>query len=137
MAAKSSNSHKRGAAAPAKRAKQAADVNEPASRLMMAAGISDLTRAEDVSVVADRVGTLAGVVAQAGVTDLAEGAELLDKATDVEVMSALVGTLSAEDLERGMELARMGGELQVASRIVGRMQMPVLCAFLESRGDAL
>ena len=43
----------------------------------LAAGASDLTRAEDALLVAERVADLSSVVAAAGVVDMAQGAELL------------------------------------------------------------
>ena len=49
----------------------------------LAAGASDLTRAEDALFVAERLSDLSGVVAAAGVVDMAEGAELLAASDDV------------------------------------------------------
>jgi hypothetical protein len=102
-----------------------------------AAGVHDLTRADDMALVAQRMGSLGKIVGQAGAQDVAEGIELLAASDDIEGMSSLVGLLSMGDLERGMQLARLSGELQVAGRIVTRLQMPVLAAFLGSRGDQL
>jgi len=115
---------------------EAREVNA-ASRMLLAAGVSDLTRAEDVAIVADRLGTLSEVVATAGVMDIAEGADLLEAATDVDIMSAVVGTMTSEVLERGLDLARLSGELQAVGRIVRRMRHPVLADFLSDRGSVL
>ena len=49
----------------------------------LAAGASDLTRAEDAFVVSQRLSDLSGVVAAAGAVDVAQGAELLAKSEDV------------------------------------------------------
>src|SRR5215831_1033279 len=106
---------------------------DAASRLLLAAGVRDMTHADDVKNVANRVGALSQVVALAGARDLAHGADLLEAATDVEIMSALVGTMSRSDLERGMELARLSGEFQAVGRIVKRLQMRILSAYLLDR----
>ena len=70
-------------------------------RMETAAGVSDLTRAEDAAVVASRVKTLSDVVGVAGVVDVAEGAEMLATSEDVGVMSAMVGLMGEDDLETG------------------------------------
>src|SRR5262245_25201763 len=57
---------------------------DAASRLLLAAGVQDMTRAEGVEKVAERIGTLSSVVAAAGARDIAHGADLLEAATDVE-----------------------------------------------------
>src|SRR6476646_7313448 len=96
-----------------------------AGRAAMAAGASDLTRAQDAQIVADRVAVLSDVVATAGVVDMAEGVDLLTASEDVEVMSALVGLMSMDDLEQGLSLARLAGELWAVSDVVGLLQMPI------------
>jgi hypothetical protein len=103
----------------------------------LAAGASDLTRARDVTVVAERMSDLSGVVAAAGVTDVAQGAELLAKSEDVAALSALVGLMGEDDLERGLELARLAGELEAVGNVVTRLQMPVLAKFLAKRSASL
>jgi len=103
----------------------------------LAAGASDLTRAEDALIVADRLETLSQVVAVAGALDLEQGAELLANSVDIEVMSAIVGLMSYEALDRGLELARIGGELDTVRRVVDQLKMPVLTEFLMRRGERL
>jgi hypothetical protein len=85
-------------------------------------------------VVAERVSTLSEIVEAAGVTDVAEGLEMLEASEDVDLMGAMVGLMSADDLERGLELARMAGELWSVGNVVDLLEMPVLSAFLASRG---
>ena len=87
--------------------------------------------------VADRLSTLADVVADAGVDDLVEGAELLMASDDVQAMSAAVGLMSLGDLDLGLELSRMAGELQTLSDVVYTLEMPVLAAVLGDRGQSL
>ena len=111
----------------------AGDVAAVAGAEAMAAA-SDLTRAVDAEVVADRLGTLADVVGAAGVTDVAEGAELLMASEDVGAMGAAVGLMSLGDLDRGLELSRIAGELQTLSDVVDTLEMPVLSAVLNDRG---
>src|SRR5262249_5960309 len=106
---------------------------DAASRLLLAAGVRDMTHADDVKNVANRVGALSQAVALAVARDLAHSADRLRAASDVEIMSALVGTMSRSDLERGMELARLSGEFQAVGRIVKRLQMRILSAYLLDR----
>ena len=106
-------------------------------RMETAAGVSDLTRAEDAAVVASRVKTLSDVVGVAGVVDVAEGAEMLATSEDVGVMSAMVGLMGEDDLETGLELARIAGELWAVSDVVDMLQMPALTEFLAERGELL
>ena len=103
----------------------------------VAAGSSDLTRAADAALVAERVQQLSEVVSMAGVTDVEEGVDMLMKGGDVRTMGAIVGLMSREELERGMGLARLAGELSVAGDVVDILQMPVLADFLEERGMRL
>jgi hypothetical protein len=103
----------------------------------VAAAASDLTRAVDAEVVADRLSTLSDIVGTAGVVDMAEGAEMLSTSEDVEAMSAVVGLMSLSDLERGLELGRLAGELWTISDVVDTMNMPVLSAVLDDRGQKL
>src|SRR5512136_176076 len=102
-----------------------------------AAASSDLTRAADAALVADRVKDLSEIVAAAGVTDVSEGVDMLMKGGDVRAMGAIVSMMSREELERGLELARLAGELWTVSDVVGVLQMPVLAEFLEERGMRL
>ena len=87
---------------------------------VLASGASNLTRAVDAQIVAERVANLGSVVAAAGTVDLAQGAELLAKSEDVAALSAVVGLMSEDDLERGLELARLAGELQAVGQVVER-----------------
>jgi len=103
----------------------------------LAAGASDLTRAVDVQVVADRMATLSEAVATAGVADIAQGAQMLAASDDVEVMSAVVGLMGVADFENGLQLARLSGELETISDVLERLQMPVLSALLDDRGELL
>ena len=48
-----------------------------------------------------------------------------------------MGLMSVEDLESGLEVARTAGELWAVSDVVDLMEMPVLAAFLETRGELL
>ena len=102
---------------------------------MMAA--SDLTRAVDAEIVADRLSRLSAVVAAAGVNDIGQGAELIAAAENVEAISAAVGLMSVDDLETGLELGRLAGELRIFGRIVGQLEMPVLSAVLGDRSERL
>jgi len=99
-----------------------------------AAGASDITRAVDAAVVADRVQQISDIVGAAGVVDVAEGVEMLAKGENVEAWGAMVGLMSKADLERGLDLGRVAGELSTASKLVAMLQMPVLADFLEARG---
>jgi hypothetical protein len=100
----------------------------------VAAASSDLTRAEDAALAAQRMQQLSDAVGVAGVVDVAEGVDMVMKGGDVRAMSAIVGLMSREELDRGLELARLAGELWTVSDVVGMMQMPVLSDFLEERG---
>ena len=102
-----------------------------------AVAASDLTRAVDAAVVADRLSTLSGIVETAGIDDISQGADLLAHSEDVEAMSAIVGLMSYGDLERGLELARMAGELRAISDVTDALKMPVLTAVLADRGERL
>jgi len=107
-----------------------ADELEGARVVALAAGISDLTRAEDIEKAANRLGQLSDVVAAAGVADVAEGVALLATSEDIETMSALVGVMSEEDLEEGLKLARISGELRAATELTRRLHLPVLASIL-------
>ena len=115
----------------------AADELEGIAAGSLAAGVADVTRGTDATVVAGRVARLSSVVAAAGARDVAQGAELLAVSSDVEAMSAAVGVMAAADLEQGMLLGRLAGELRVVAALVSRMEMPVLAAFLASRSTTL
>ncbi|RIK20084.1 MAG: hypothetical protein DCC51_07965 [Anaerolineae bacterium] len=103
----------------------------------VAAGASDLTRAVDAAVVADRLSTLSEIVETAGIDDISQGADLIAHSEDVETMSAIVGLMSYGDLERGLELARLAGELEAVSHVTDALEMPVLTVFLSDRGAHL
>ena len=92
----------------------------------VAAAASDLTRAVDAEIVAERVQHLSEVVGEAGVVDVAEGVEMLMTGADVRAMGSLVGLISEEELKRGLELARMAGELWTISDVISVLEMPVL-----------
>ena len=62
-----------------------------------AAASSDLTRAADAALVADRVKDLSEIVAAAGVTDVSEGVDMLMKGGDVKAMGAIVSLMSREE----------------------------------------
>ena len=103
----------------------------------VAAGSSDLTRAADAALVADRMQELSEIVGAAGIVDVEEGVEMLMKGQDVRAMGAIVKLMSKEELERGLELARLAGELWTISDVAGVLDMPVLADFLEERGMRL
>ena len=103
----------------------------------VAAGASNVTRAVDAAVVADRLGTLSNVVAAAGVNDIAQGADLMMASDDVQAMSAAVGLMSLGDLESGLHLGRMAGELDTIAQVVAKLEMPMLAAILEDRSIEL
>ena len=103
----------------------------------LAAGASNLTRAVDAGIVAERMARLSETVAVAGVVDVAEGADMLAASDDVNVMSALVGLMSLEDAEHGLELARLAGELSAIGQVVEGLQMPLLTVFLAARSVRL
>jgi hypothetical protein len=107
------------------------------STVVFAKGASDLTRAVDEKVVADRMAILGEAVAIAGVMDIAEGAEMLAASDDVGVLSALVGMMSVEDIQHGLELARLSGELHTTGEMVAALKMPVLSTFLSERAARL
>ena len=98
---------------------------------------SDLTRAVDANIVADRLSKLSEVVATAGINDIGQGAELIAAADDVDAVSAAVGLMSVDDLDKGLELGRISGELRVLGRIVDQVEMPVLSAVLSDRSERL
>src|SRR5512143_1993852 len=102
-----------------------------------AAASSDLTRAADAALVADRVKDLSEIVGAAGVVDVEEGVDMLMKGGDVKAMGAIVKLMSKEELDRGMELARLAGELSVVGDVVGVLDFPVLAEFLGERGTLL
>ena len=115
---------------------EAGDMARTSAALGMA-GASDLTRAVDEKIVAERLGVLSDVVAGAGIVDVAEGAAILAESDDVNVMSALVGMMSEDSLDHGLELARLSGELQTVGELVAELKMPVLSAFLTARSTRL
>jgi hypothetical protein len=45
--------------------------------------------------------------------------------------------MSAADLERGLKIARIAGELRAVSDVIDLLKLPVLSAFLQSRGEEL
>ena len=102
-----------------------------------AAAASDLTRAVDAEVVADRLATLSDLVGVAGVNDISEGVDLLSASDDVDAMSAMVGLMSLGDVERGLELGRVAGELMTIANVVDELDMPILSAVLDDRGMQL
>ena len=60
----------------------------------VAAASSDLTRAEDAALAAERMQQLSDAVGVAGVVDVAEGVDMVMKGGDVRAMSAIVGLMS-------------------------------------------
>jgi hypothetical protein len=120
----------------AEKLQQADDLGSVAT-IAIAKGASDLTRAEDVNLMSNRMAVLSDVVATAGVADVAQGAEMLAASEDVGVVSALIGMMSADDLEHGLELARLSGELHTVSEMVDGLKMPVLANFLSARAARL
>ena len=102
-----------------------------------AAAASDLTRAVDAEVVAERLATLSDLVGAAGINDISEGVDLLSAADDVDAMSAMVGLMSLGDVERGLELGRVAGELMTIANVVDELDMPILAAVLDDRGMQL
>ncbi len=107
------------------------------STVAAAAGASDLTRAVDAEVVADRLAALSEVVGEASIDDILEGEDLLDAADDVDVMSAIVGLMSLGDAERGLAVGRVAGELATLAEVADGLEMPVLALILDSRGEQL
>jgi hypothetical protein len=103
----------------------------------LASGVGDLTRAVDANLMAARTARLSEAVAEAGIADMAQGAEMLAASNDVDVMSAIVGLMGVEDFENGLELARLSGELETISDVLERLQLPVLAALLDDRGERL
>jgi hypothetical protein len=67
----------------------------------MAAGASDLTRAEDALLAASRMADLSDVVEAAGAVDMAQGVELLAESEDVKTIGAIISLLSLDDLTTG------------------------------------
>jgi hypothetical protein len=103
----------------------------------VASASSNLTRAADAALVAERMQDLSEIVAAAGVVDVEEGVEMMMKGGDVKAMSAIVGLMSEEELERGLALARVAGELSTVGDMMDVLQMPVLAEFLADRGQQL
>jgi enoyl reductase-like protein len=105
--------------------------------VLIGKGASDLTRAEDERLMADRMCVLSQVVGAAGITDIEKGVEMLAASEDVNVVSALMGLMSLDDIEHGLELARLSGEMQTAGELVEAIRMPVLAGFLTKRSARL
>ena len=103
----------------------------------VAAGASDLTRATDAALAAERMQQLSDIVGEAGVVDVAEGVDMLIKGGDVRAMGAIVTLMSREELDRGLELARIAGEMWTVSDLAALLDMPMLADFLEERGTRL
>jgi len=45
--------------------------------------------------------------------------------------------MSAEDLDRGLKLARLAGEFGAVSDVIALVQLPMLAALMERRGENL
>ena len=103
----------------------------------VAAGASDLTRATDAALAAERMQQLSDIVGEAGVVDVAQGVDMLIKGGDVRAMGAIVTLMSREELDRGLELARIAGEMWTVSDLAALLDMPMLADFLEERGTRL
>jgi hypothetical protein len=103
----------------------------------IAVGAATLTRGADEIAVAEGLSKISDVVGAAGIVDVAQGAELLEHSEDVEVQSQMVGFLSEADLEHSMGIAAIAGQLAVVADIVTMREMPVLAAFLETKGNML
>ncbi len=103
----------------------------------VASGASDLTRAADAAVVAERVQVLSDIVGEAGIVDVGEGVDMLMKGGNVRAMGAIVSLMSREELERGLQLGRLAGELGTVSDVIEILDMPVLADFLGERGMLL
>ena len=103
----------------------------------VAAGASDLTRATDAALAAERMQQLSDIVGAAGVVDVAQGVDMLIKGGDVRAMGAIVTLMSREELDRGLELARIAGEMWTVSDLAALLDMPMLADFLEERGTRL
>lgn len=114
----------------------AGDVAQVGVAAAMAAS-SDLTRAQDLEIVAERMARLSGVVAVAGALDYAQGAEILAASSDIDVQSDLVALLGEEDLELGMGIGAIGGQLEVAAEIAALRDMPVMADFLYTKSAEL
>lgn len=113
------------------------DAAARAGAAAMGQAASDLTRATDAAVAAERIAQLAEIAATAGIVDVAEGAEILAASGDVSATSAIVGLMSQGDLEFGLALARTAGEISVVGDVADLLAMPALSEFLESRGELL
>ncbi len=98
---------------------------------------SQLTRGEDAILGAERRARLSEMVATAGINDIVQGAQLVVASEDVQALSAVVGALNADDLEDTMEIASISGELSVISDVLYAMDLPVISAFLQDRGERL
>ncbi len=98
---------------------------------------SQLTRGEDAIMGAERRARLSEMVATAGINDIVQGAQLVVASEDVQALSAVVGALNADDLEDTMEIASISGELSVISDVLYAMDLPVISAFLQDRGERL
>ncbi len=103
----------------------------------LAEGASDLTAAQSAELMSERTARVSQAVGEAGLADLSQGAEMLAASQDVDVMSAIVGLMGIADFEKGLELARLSGELETISDVLERLQLPVLSALLDDRGERL
>ena len=85
----------------AERMQTAGQMSDDGTTLLVM-GASDVTRAVDAQIVAERLEVLSDAVTVAGIVDVAEGAAILAELDDVGVLSALVGMMSEDDLEHGL-----------------------------------
>ncbi len=102
----------------ASRRLQDAQAVATSGRAALVAGASDLTRAADLEVMAERTAFVSEVVRAAGAADMAQGAEILAASQDIEVQSILISGLSEEDLRLGMEMGAIAGQLAVVADVV-------------------
>lgn len=98
---------------------------------------SQLTRGEDAILGAERRAMLSEMVANAGVNDIVQGAQLVVASEDVQALTAVVSALNTDDLEDTMEIASISGELAVISEVLYAMDLPIISAFLQDRGERL
>jgi len=110
---------------------------EAESAAASAAGVDALNRSLEDLGVAERVAVLSEAVAKAGITDVLEGADMLAASEDVAAQGAVVGLLADEDMAEAMDIAAISGQLFAVSELLEAINMPVLAAFLEAKGEEL
>jgi hypothetical protein len=107
------------------------------SRKDLVKGTTNVTRGVDKMIVAGAAASIGDTVGFAGVNDVMQGEEMLDASERIAMQTAIVQALGEHDLDRGMDLAAIAGQLWAVSEMLESIDMPVLSAFLETKGHEL